>query len=257
MPPEEAVRRARILQTAMTPIPESTLLAMQSSNPEMQKMALEQFGLAGKERAGARETAVNVLKQALGEKEAAARLEELRNTGLYQRGMLANLAAQQELARAKFPLEKMTAESEAAAREAAAAHAKVMETRQPNEKIVTQLGNLKAAEDLLGDWPVLGGAIRKLRESHEEVLRGSGFKVENGAVLPSTEVPGATPAPAGGSFAVPKAPGGGMAPAAIAPVARPTSTHYSYNPTRTKRYPVDAKGNRLGPMETSSTPWPK
>lgn len=87
--PEEAAKLARAQQAALAKQQSHALLGLLGAAPELQKAGALEYGQAGKEREGGQQTAANVLKQALGEKEAAARLEELRNQNVYQRGMLA------------------------------------------------------------------------------------------------------------------------------------------------------------------------
>ena len=89
LPPEQAAELMRQHQAALAAQQHHALLGMLGTVPELQKAGAAQYGQAAKEREGGQQTAANIFKTALGEKEAAARLKELENQGLYQRGQLA------------------------------------------------------------------------------------------------------------------------------------------------------------------------
>jgi len=71
--PEEQAELARQQQAALAAQQHHALLGLLSASPELQKVGELEYGQAGRERAGGQQTAGNVLRQALAQKELGLR----------------------------------------------------------------------------------------------------------------------------------------------------------------------------------------
>jgi hypothetical protein len=233
IPKEKASVLAKARAAALAAQQRHALLGMLGTVPELQKAGAAEYGQAQKEREGVQETAANVFKTALGEKEAAARLKELELQGRYQLGMLGLQGRQagetERSHRAEEGIrEVMTRPT---------VPGKVLEDLSGAEKQMAQLDALKQAVPALG-W-VVDLAKKPIQAGHEATKKTvSGYRAMGAQGLPPEM---AAPVPAA---AVPTAVAPGpQAAAALAP------THFRYNKDRSMRIPTDAAGNALGPPE--------
>jgi len=88
LPPEKAAVLVRAQQAALAAQQHHALLGMLSASPELQKAGEMEYGQAGRERAGGRETSANVLKLALEKTSQERQLAALQQQIEYQRGQL-------------------------------------------------------------------------------------------------------------------------------------------------------------------------
>ena len=147
--------------------------------------------------------AANVLKQTLGEKEAAARLMELRNQNVYQSGML-------KVALGQLGLSK---ETEDFRKKIERYKAEVAAQRPPQGKIEEDLVNSAARVNWAKQMKAPKGLVKLLEEDHkakQKAVEELGYRTGGVPQWPDeAPAPAVVPPGAGVSPAVPVAPGVG------------------------------------------------